>query len=535
MPSAAGASCVAVLALVMLGTSACGGDEERDGGRLRPTVDLEVAALESAPGVSPARAPEPGSGALATWTPQSGSGSGAAIGTGATPGSVLASPQPPALIAPTSVIAIAPGAPPEFTPPADIPQPTLRPALAVAEAGPPATDPEIVDLMRQVRSERLRTDVRRLVGFGTRHVLSETTDRRRGIGATRDWLFEVFSPTSVGAGSQVVVQREPFPMSFGGRVTDQENIMATLTGIGRQKRLVYIAAHYDSRVADVADGQSDAPGADDNASGVAGLLELVRVLGTRQWDASIRLVAFAGEEQGMHGSAYHAPAAKRLGLPIQAVFNLDVIGGGADAFGASIDDHLRVFSGDPDDGPSRGLARHIAVMAARYGPLRAELVPQSDREGRQSDHLPFADAGYPAARLIAGSEDTSRQHTGADTLDRMDVNYHADVVRLTVALAANLALAPSAPTVPPVVTNAPTVPGAANVSLPLADDPVVVGHYVAWRVAGETAYRGTVWTAQPTLTIDGLPAGAEIHVAFANVDDRGHTSLFGPEARIQLP
>jgi hypothetical protein len=470
-------------------------------------------------------------GALPTWTPLAGG-----RGSVAAPAAVAVAPTGVSTaVAPPVDVAVPPDAPPGFTPPADIPQPTVRPALSVSADGPPATDPEIVALMRQVSASRLRSDVKRLVGFGTRHSLSATDDRRRGVGATRNWLAEAFAPASVGSGSQVVVQRESFALDFGGRVSGQENIMATLTGIGRRKRLVYVGAHYDSRVVDLADGEADAPGADDNASGVAGLLELARVLGARQWDASIRLVAFAAEEQGMHGSRHHAPGARDMGLPIEAMLNLDIIGGGSDAQGNTVSDRLRVFSADPDGGPSRQLARHVAMMAQRYGPIGAEIVPRSDREGRESDHQPFAEAGFAAARLISATEDLTRQHDPSDTLERLDARYHADVVRLAVALTANLALAPTAPTEAPELALAANQTSSLRMIPPAVADARVAGHWMAWRLVEEAAYREWRWSAGEPLLIEGLPSGSVVAVAAAASDDAGHTSRFGPEASATLP
>ena len=523
------------LALTLAG---CGGETESDPTR-SPTHEFEVGGVSvGAPvGGRPSAAEAPAPAGLPTWTPLAGGAAPAVAPPSDAASDVATSPPgaPVATAGPSPAVAVPPEAPANFTPPADIPQPTQRPSRPVSAEGPPATDPEIEALMRQVSGSRLRSDVRRLARFGTRHAFSASDDPQRGVGAAREWLAEAFVPASVGSGSQIVVQREAFTLAEGGRVTGQENVVATLTGIGRRKRLVYVGAHYDSRTADLADAVSDAPGADDNASGVAGLLELSRVLGARQWDASIRLIAFAAEEQGMRGSRHHAPRAREMGLPIEAMLNLDVIGGGPDGTGAAIRDRLRVFSAEPDDGPSRQLARTVAMIAQRYGPLSADVLSRPDRDGRQSDHVSFSEAGFAAARLISASEDTGRQHSPEDTMERMDAGYHADVLRLTVALVANLALAPETPANAPQVAVAADRAGTVQVTPPAPSVGGGVGHWVAWRMAGEPTYRGWTWSAGAPVLIEGLPTGATVSVSTAAADDAGHTSRFGPEASVILP
>jgi len=308
--------------------------------------------------------------------------------------------------------------------------------------------------------------------------------------------------------------------------------MATLTGIGQAKRLIYLVAHYDSRTEDVLDGLSDAPGADDNASGAAALLELARVLGGRQWDGSIRLMATAAEEQGMHGSRHHAPLARRVGLPIEGAINLDIVGGGPDAGGTRAAGSVRAFSAAPDDSPSRALARWARFVAERYGALAVDVQPTSDREGRESDHQPFADAGFPALRLISAVEDTTRQHNALDTAERLDPAYHADVVRLAVALAGNLALAP--PGAPSGVQA--RIEGADVVASWPAAAGDVAGYWVAVRRPGSAAFELVVWepaSPSPEHRFAGLGAGGGAwRVAVAAGDARGHVGRFGDEAAV---
>jgi len=418
------------------------------------------------------------------------------------------------------------------TPPG-IPFPSPQPARTVAPDGPPATDPEIEALVAAVQPARLTGDIRQLVGFGTRHALSSADDRRRGVGAARNWLAAGFSRLGGGsAGRQVLVEFEDFALDFAGRKTTQRNVVATLPGIGKPKRLVYLTAHYDSRIQDVTNGNADAPGADDNASGVATLMELARLMSRRQWDATVRFVAFAAEEPGLKGSRYHAPAAAKLGLPLLAVFNNDIVGGSKAGDGSADAGHVRVFSADPDDGPSRRLARYAHVIGQRYGMLEVVVVPRADRADRGGDHQPFSEAGFAAVRITAAAEDTGRQHTPQDTMDRLDPAYHAAVTRLNLALAANLVLAPPGTTAPPRLAVAADRPGALRITWTPVDDPRVAGYWVAVRGAGEPAYRSLDWVPGASTSayeLAGVGPSEKVAIAVAAADDRGHMSLFGPE------
>lgn len=421
-----------------------------------------------------------------------------------------------------------------------LPAPTARPAAAVAAAGPPATDPAIVGLMGAVDPNRLSADVRTLVAFGTRHALSSPEGGTRGVGAARQWLRAAFEAIGRSSVSQIVASDEPFPLSFAGRSTEQKNVVATLTGIGAVKRFVYVVAHYDSRVGAIEDGASDAPGAADDASGTAALLELARVLGMRQWDATVRLLATAAQEEGLFGAKHHAAHVRAMGLPIVAVLNNDVVGGAAGEGGARQPARVRVFSAGDDGGPSRRLARYAAVIAARYasalgapaGALAVESVPQADPAGRVGDHQAFTEAGFPAIRLIDAVEDVRHQHDPSDTADRLDAAYHAAVVRLDVALAANLALAPVGEIAAPRLVADSSAPGRYRVSWDPLSDPTVAGYYIGWRRAGDPLYVAVAWSPTTEVVLDGLPGGAgeDVRVAVAASDDLGHLGVFGGEA-----
>ncbi|MEO8084004.1 MAG: M28 family peptidase, partial [Ardenticatenales bacterium] len=221
--------------------------------------------------------------------------------------------------------------------------------------------------------------------------------------------------------------------------------------------------------------------------------------------------------------------------------NNDIVGGAAGEGGQRQPASVRVFSAGDDGGPSRRLARYAAVLADRYadalaapaGPLAVEVVPQPDRPGQDGDHLAFTDAGFPAIRLVDAVEDMHHQHDPSDTPDRLDPEYHAAVVRLNVALAANLALAPPGEVGAPRIVAESSPPGRYRVSWDALADPVA-GYYVAWRRAGNASYAAVTWSATTEAVLDGLPTGAgeggDVRVAVAAGDDLGHMGVFGAEA-----
>jgi Zn-dependent M28 family amino/carboxypeptidase len=386
-------------------------------------------------------------------------------------------------------------------------------------------DPEIAALMSQVDPDRLVGDVEALASFGTRHVLSVADDPGRGIGGARQWVYGRFDAANRQGSNQVAVEWEPFDLAFGGRTTEQRNVLATIPGLDRPKRFVYVVAHYDSRTVDSADGGSAAPGADDDASGVAALTELARVLATRQWKASIRLAAFAAGEAGSEGSQHHASRAAEFGLPILAVLEDQSIGG-AGGPGAPDGGSVSVYA-PAGAAPGEGLARYVAAVGQRYVPLEVVIVPEAATADGPGVQAVFGDAGFPAAQIAAGSADVATEHTAGDTADRLDPEYLAQVVRLNAALVANLALAP------PGVTQAPAisvVPDGTQVGWQPVEHPDVAGYWIGLRAAGEARYRPLVWAGSGNETTVEAPSGWLVAVAAS--DDRGHVSPFSPEAEV---
>ena len=350
--------------------------------------------------------------------------------------------------------------------------PLLLAAPAVLAAAAPA--------LPAPSPQRLRRSVTALVGFGTRHTLSTTTDPKRGIGAARDWTATQFRAIGADCGGCIAVER--IGRRFTGPRAPSGVVVEDVLGIQRGRgahgddlgRVVIVGAHIDSRVTDVMNATADAPGANDNASGVALVLEAAQLLSRRRYDATIVYAVFSGEEQGLWGAELLADTAKARGWPVTAMLNDDIVGNTIGQGGKRVGDYVRVFSegiraaepladqldrraeGGEDDGPSRALAKAIAGIAADRHGLEVFLDRRPDRFGRGGDHEPFLRLGYPAVRFSVAVENWDRQHQDlrseggrvyGDTIEGMDFDYLAGVTAINVATLDRLARAPAAPAV----------------------------------------------------------------------------------------
>ncbi len=321
---------------------------------------------------------------------------------------------------------------------------------------------------------RLKSTVESLVSFGTRNSLSSATDPTRGIGAARTWAAARFAALSKDCGGCISVER--LSRRFvGPRAPDGvviEDVVAIQKG-SDPNRYVIVGGHIDSRVTDVMDATSDAPGANDDGSGVALVLEAARILSKEKFTANIVYVAFSGEEQGLWGSTLLAETAKARGWQVDAMLNNDIVGNSVGQNGLKVADRVRVFSegiragdslaeamerraiGGEDDGPSRALAKAVDGIADELpGKFDVFVDRRPDRFGRGGDHEPFLREGYPAVRFTVGAENWDRQHQNlrtengivyGDTVEGMDFDYLAKVTAINVAALARLAAAPAAP------------------------------------------------------------------------------------------
>lgn len=320
---------------------------------------------------------------------------------------------------------------------------------------------------------QLKADVERLVSFGTRHTLSSATDPKRGIGAARAWAKAEFEKMAKACKGCITVETLEKQMS-GPRAPNGVNIIDVLAikpGKMGWDHVVIIAGHIDSRVSDVMDFASDAPGANDDGSGSALVIEAARVFS--QWEhehqATLVFALLSGEEQGLMGGWLLAETAKERGWKVSAMLNNDIVGGTIGTDGRVVDNVVRVFSegirasedlpgqmarrnsGGEDDGPSRALMRYVGGMST---PLQVFGVRRPDRFSRGGDHLPALELGFPAIRFTVGVENYNQQHQDlrseggieyGDTVDKMDFTYLSKVAQLNITTAAQLALAPPAP------------------------------------------------------------------------------------------
>lgn len=324
-----------------------------------------------------------------------------------------------------------------------------------------------------VSEARLRSDVEALVGFGTRHTLSVQDDPKRGIGAARTWGEQQFRAASEACDDCLEIVL-PERMVSGNRVpmpTRLVNVVAIQRGTERPNEVVIVQGHIDSRVTDVMDATSDAPGANDDGSGTALVIEAARVLSQHKYPATIVYALLSGEEQGLYGGQLLADYAAEQGWTVKAVLNNDIVGGSCGSDGFCDAAHVRVFSEGPradaneetlaamarfggeNDSPGRNLSRYITGLGEGKD-LAVRQVWRTDRMGRGGDQLPFLDKGYPAVRFSVAVEDYDHQHqdlrvengvTYGDTIDEMDFPYLAKVTRLNVRTVAALARAPMPP------------------------------------------------------------------------------------------
>ncbi|NVN10513.1 M28 family peptidase [Nguyenibacter vanlangensis] len=383
---------------------------------------------------------------------------------------------------------------------------------------------------------RLRQTVAALVRFGTRHTLSTTTDDHRGIGAARRWVADRFMADSAVCGRCLTIE------TIGDRFTGPrapdgvriEDVLAIQKGMTDPDRVVIVEAHIDSRVNDVMDATTDAPGANDDASGVALVMEAARLLSRRHFPATIIYAVLSGEEQGLWGGELLARTVKARGWQVASVLNNDIVGNTHGIGGEHVDNRVRVFSegiqtaadttdiktqratGGEDDSPSRALAKAIVAQAAAHPAigLMVRAVRRPDRFMRGGDHIPFLAEGFPAVRFTEAVEDYDRQHQRVrvedgrfygDTIDFVDFPYLARVTALNMIVLSNLASAPAAPV-------KATITGALSddTTVTWASVPGAASYRVSWRLAD-----GTAWTDHHV-----APAGAtSLVLKNVNIDD----------------
>ena len=376
---------------------------------------------------------------------------------------------------------------------------TLTSTANFAAEAQSSPDAKLREIVAPVSGAQMKRTIEKLVSFGTRHTLSSQTSRKRGIGAALDWTkgqFESFGLPTERPCDTVAGRRVPSPT----RVCD---MIAIQEGTERPDDVVIIQGHIDSRVTDVMNFTSDAPGANDDGSGTAAMVEAARVLSRHKFPATIVYAALSGEEQGLLGGKILADYAKAQGWNVITVLNNDIVGNSCSSDGVCDSTHARVLSEGPrsqaqdelaaqthslggeNDAPSRNISRYLDSLADRLNiGLDVIQVWRTDRFSRGGDHIPFLDAGYPAARISVAVENYDWQHQDlrtedgkryGDTIDHVDFAYLEKMTKLNVGALAALASAP-----PPPVAQ---VEGAVktDTTVTWAPVPAAVGYMIRWR------------------------------------------------------
>ena len=330
-------------------------------------------------------------------------------------------------------------------------------------------------MMQEIDAKRIEADVRALAAFHTRHTLSDDPAQTSGIVQAREWIRRQFEGAGSAGGGRLRVEMHETTIERTServpRAVKVVNVLATLPGTSDPNRVYLVSGHYDSRASGVNDHTSRAPGANDDASGTALVIELARVMSRYEFDATIVFAAVAGEEQGLLGAAALAEHAKAQRWNLEAMFTNDIVGNTTGGSGVRDDARVRVFSegvptvespvqlqarqssGGENDGPSRQVARYIDEVARQYLPnFAVTMIWRRDRFGRGGDHIPFNRQGFAAVRFTEPNEHYDRQHQDVrveggkqygDTPEHVDFDYVANVARVNCAALASMARAPA--------------------------------------------------------------------------------------------
>jgi len=392
---------------------------------------------------------------------------------------------------------------------------------------PQAPDAELRGILARIDRDRLEATVRKLTTFGTRHTLSSQTDPQRGIGAARDWILAQLQEIAATSQGRMTAAAQSYLQPVASRIptpTVITNLVATLTGSTSPERVYVVSGHYDSRVSDVMNFTSDAPGADDDATGVAVVLEMARVMATHRPKATIVFAAVAGEEQGLYGAAHMAQLFKAAGTDVQGMFTNDIVGSSRADDGTRDPHTLRLFSegvpttetpaqtavrqavGSEADSPSRQLARFVTSVANNSATgMTVRVIYRRDRYLRGGDHIPFLQQGFPAGRFTEPHENFAHQHQDTrvengvqfgDLIEFCEFDYVQRVARVDAAAIWSLATGPGTP------KNALLLDAQLGNTTTLTwqrgAEPDLAGYEVVWREATEPDWTHGVWAGDVT-------------------------------------
>ncbi|WP_439880874.1 M28 family metallopeptidase [Pontibacter sp. MBLB2868] len=417
-------------------------------------------------------------------------------------------------------------------------------------------DDDIKQMVDQVSAKNLEELVRKMVSFGTRHTLSTTTSKKEGIGAAREWVKSEFEKYAQASDGRMKVEMDKFVVKADGRRipadVEMANVMAILKGTDpNDDRVFIVGGHLDSRATDVMDAKSKAPGANDDASGVAMVMEMARVMAPHKFPATLIFVAFQGEEQGLYGSSHLADRAQKEGWNLVAMQNNDIVGNSYSAeTGIHDNSRVRIFSegipaneteeqarlrktlGAENDSPSRNLARYMEMVGEKYvDQLDVVLVNRTDRFLRGGDHTPFNKLGFTAVRMSEMNEDFDHQHQDVrkennvqygDLPEYMDFEYLKKNTGVNLASMASLAWAPAAPEKVGVITSNLTNKTDLKWAAP-SKGQKPAGYYVLMRETSSPTWEKKFMVKDTSVT---LPYSKDNYFfAVQSVDAEGHASL----------
>jgi Zn-dependent M28 family amino/carboxypeptidase len=425
----------------------------------------------------------------------------------------------------------------------------------ISTAQTTVSDPEISKMVSEVSASNMETTVRKLVSFGTRHTLSDTKSNTRGIGAAQRWVKAEFDKYALGSNGRLTAKIDYFTVKADEKriATDSQlgNVMATLKGTDpTDDRVLIISGHLDSRASDVMNTTIDAPGANDDGSGVAAMMEINRIMCKKEFPFTIIFVAVVGEEQGLYGAKHLADIAKEEKWNVVAMLNNDMIGNSL-SNGTSLRDNLnvRVFSetipyleteaeakirkatNRENDSPSRQLARYIKTTTSQYvDQLNINLVYRNDRFLRGGDHTPFSQNGFTAIRFCEMNENYDHQHQDirlekgtqfGDLPEFMDFEYMRKVSCANLATLSNLGWSPKAPK--NVGIKISELTNFSDLVWTAPEGKTVYGYNVLIRETSSSHWEKTIFVKDTSISI---PYSKDNFLfAIQSVDELGHASL----------
>jgi hypothetical protein len=394
-------------------------------------------------------------------------------------------------------------------------------------------DAEIEQMLNGVSKDSLESYVNSLVKFGTRNTLSSVMDKKRGIGAAREWVLARFREFALSSAGRMTCKLDSTTLAPDGKRvnanTNLGNVMAILKGVDpADKRIFLISGHLDSRASDVMDKTIDAPGANDDGSGVAAVMECARIMSSHRFPATVIFVAVSGEEQGLLGSTYLAEQAKKNNWDIEGVLNNDIIGSSqGNETNLADNTRVRVFSeglpafeldkqaarirslGLENDGKSRQLARYIKETGERYlSNLEVVMIYRSDRFLRGGDHIPFMQRGFTAVRITEMNENYEHQHQTmrnenglayGDLPKFMDFEYLRKNTCLNLACLANLAKAPAPPE--EVSLEVSQLSNSTHLFWKIPKSGKVKGYYILLRETTSASWQKKIYTSQTEMSL----------------------------------